>query len=162
MGDAPSAVTTHPGFLLVAVLAFCALCVFLGFIWGKRRGTNLDGSPLGVWIGGAMSAFIGGFVEGAPIGSTAGGGLAGISGKLHADLTGRHLAIEAMFILAAPCLAGLADLRNFVKANSFPNIFLGAPPAPLVSGKPETAKEAVLSHENKNPESDPPAGALSV
>jgi hypothetical protein len=139
---------------VVFVLSF----TFLGFCWGRSRARSINGSPFGVWLGGALSAFVGGFVEGAPIGSTTGGGLAGLTGELHADLTLRHLAIEALFVLAAPCLTGLADVRNFIKANAFPNVFLAAPPAPLVSGKPETAKEAQISHENKNTDS-PPSGA---
>lgn len=153
--------SSHHAIYLALSIMGSILCVFLGFCWGKGK-SGLTGTPLGVWCGGGLSAFIGGFIEGMPIGSSTGAGLAAFTGKIHADLTLRHLAVEALFLLAAPCGAGLADIRNFIKANVFPNVFLAAPPLPIVSGKPETAAEAI-SHENPKPDpvSDPPGAPAS-
>lgn len=75
------------------------------------------------WFGGAVSAFVNGFIDGVPAGSTAGGILAGVDGKLHADLGLRHIAIEAAHLLAVPVASGLADVRAFQKTNAFPPLF---------------------------------------
>ena len=119
---------------LIALIfaAGCAVfCMFVGYIWGKSKGHSIEGSPFGVWLGGAMSTFIGGFVEAAPIGSTSGAGLAGVSGHLHADLTMKHIALEAAFLLSAPVLAGIAELRTYIKSSPFPNVFLPGSPASI-------------------------------
>lgn len=122
--------------LIVAVLV-AAFLVFLGFVWGKSKGHSFTGSTVGVWFGGAMSAFIGGFVEAAPIGSTSGGIMAGASGHIHADLTYKHLMLEALFVLAVPFGAGIAEIRTFVKSQPFPNVFLPDSPPSIQPSAPK-------------------------
>lgn len=124
----------HAIFFAISIVG-TVVSLFLGFCWGKSRGSHLEGSPFGIWLGGAMSAFIGGFVEAAPIGSSGGVMLAASDGQVHADLKVVHLLIEAAHVLAIPALAGLAEIRTYIKANPFPNVFLpGGPPSIPVRG----------------------------
>lgn len=121
--------TKHHAVVLSALALSSGIFLFLGFCWGKGR-SALSGTPLGIWVGGVCSAFIGGFVEGTPIGSTAGAGFAVADGEIHADLKLAHIAIEAAHLLAIPVGTGLADVRNFIKTNPFPNVFLPQAAAP--------------------------------
>ena len=85
---------------------------------------------LKVWLGGAFAAFMDGFIDGAPIGAPAGAGLGYVTGQFHADLGWKHLAVEALHVLAVPVSTGLADVREYRKSNPFPNIFQPATPQP--------------------------------
>ena len=95
-----------------------ALLLVVLFVAGLYKSLSLR-----LWFGGALSAFISGFIEGAPVGSTAGGIVAAGDGQVYADLGGRHLLVEAAHLIAVPLLTGLADVRTYQKTNPFPNIF---------------------------------------
>lgn len=104
----------HPA---VAIIAACLLLILIvAVIW-----TLFQSEEIRVWTGGAWAAFVNGFIEGSPVGGPAGAGIAAADGQVHADLTLRHLAIEAAHVLAVPFFTGLADVRSFNKANPFPN-----------------------------------------
>ena len=93
----------------------------------------LKSARLRVWLGGALSAFISGFIEGAPAGSTGGGLVAAADGQVFADFRGRHLLIEFAHLVAVPFLTGLADVRTFQKSNPFPNLFAPDPVQPAIT-----------------------------
>ena len=115
--------TRHHAIVLVLALVACGLCMFFGFCWGKSRGTHLDGSPLGIWIGGAASAFIGGFWEGAPRSAVRWvGGIAIADHQAFASLGLMHIMILAAHVLAVPVVTGLSDIRTLhvKEASPFP------------------------------------------
>jgi hypothetical protein len=93
-------------------------------IAGPKKDTN---SPLRIWIGGALAAFVTGFIEGAPAGSTGGAAIATFDGQVFADLGTRHILIELAHLVAIPVLTGIADVRGYLKTAPFPNIFAPAP-----------------------------------
>jgi hypothetical protein len=142
----PAASVFHPHtiyILLPIALTLLALCIF-GLIKSQ---------PLRFWFGGALSAFVSGFIEGMPIGSSAGGGIAVLDGQFHADLGSQHILIEVAHILAIPILTGLADIRTYQKSNPFPNVFAPGTPAVPIPKQP-------LDKENvANPPASPPTDA---
>lgn len=89
-------------------------------------------SALRVWIGGALAAFIDGFIDGCPIGGPAGAGMAAADGKL-ADAITKHdtvsIAVVAAHALAVPLFSGIADVKAWKKDKPFPNIFVPSPAA---------------------------------
>lgn len=93
-------------------------------------------APLRFWFGGALSAFVSGFIEGTPIGSPTGGAIAVADGQAHADLGSRHILIEIAHLLAIPLLTGAADVRTYQKTNSFPNVFAPGTPAVPIPKQP--------------------------
>ena len=92
-----------------------------------KRALAVSPTTLKVWTGGALSAFVSGFIEGCPIGSPVGAGAALADGQVHADLDWKHLLIELAHLIAVPFFTGLADIRNYTKANPFPNVFQPSP-----------------------------------
>jgi hypothetical protein len=111
---------------LAYILGSIAVIVLLGVLF--KRVLARSPSTLKIWFGGALSAFVGGFVEGCPIGSTAGAGFAVADGQFHADLDWKHLLVELLHLIAIPFGTGLADIRTYIKSCPFPNIFQPAPP----------------------------------
>ena len=118
--------TDHPHHVLGIVTA---AVLTAGFVAAVVR-TLTHNAEIRYWTGGAWAAFVNGFIEGCPVGSPAGAGIAAADGQVVADLGLRHLAIEAMHVLAVPFFTGLADVRAYTKANPFPNPFTAPPPAP--------------------------------
>jgi hypothetical protein len=111
------------GFVLISILVLFIVAL-------------VKSSRFRIWLGGAFSAFISGFIEGAPAGSTGGGLVAAADGQVFADFRGRHLLIEFAHLAAVPFLTGLADVRTFQKSNPFPNLFAPAPAQPAVQAGP--------------------------
>ncbi len=89
-------------------------------------------SPLRIWLGGALAAFIDGFIDGCPIGGPAGAGIAFADGKLPTDLQWPHIAVAAAHVIAIPIGTGLADVRAWKKDSPFPNIFASNPEPKIV------------------------------
>jgi len=89
----------------------------------------MNTSALLLWLGGAFSAFVSGFIEGCPIGGPVGAGSAAATGHIYSDFTERHILIELAHVLAVPFFTGLADVRGYTNAHPFPNIFAPAEPA---------------------------------
>lgn len=106
-----------------------------------KRALKASPTPVKMWLGGILSAFVAGFIEGCPIGSPVGGGVGLADGQFHADLGGKHLLIELAHIFAVPFFTGLSDVRTFTKANPPPNIFQ---PSPTTLVVPDPA--AAASH----------------
>ena len=90
----------------------------------------MPASPLRIWIGGALAAFVDGFIDGFPIGASGGAGIAVADGKFAQDLNLGHLAITAAHILAIPVCTGVSDVRSWKKDKPFPNIFAATPEPP--------------------------------
>lgn len=135
----------------VLTILGAAFSLFVGFVWGKSKGHALEGSRFGIWLGGAMSAFIGGFLEATPIGSTSGAGLAAATGHVHADLTLKHLCIEVLFLISTPFLAGVAEIRTYIKTNPFPNVFLPDAPPSIAPSPPKAAMAPVIPSTDFHP-----------
>lgn len=109
-----------------------------------RRALARSPSNFKIWVGGAISAFVGGFLEGCPIGSPVGAGTALADGQVYGDLRGRHILIELAHILAVPALTGLSDVRTYTKATPFPNLF--SPPPSVLPGAPPDPAPAAAAH----------------
>jgi hypothetical protein len=95
-------------------------------------------SPLRIWLGGALSAFIDGFIDGCPVGAPAGAGIAAADGKFPTDLGTPGLLIALGHVLLVPVVTGIADVRAWKKDHSFPNIFAPAPAPALNPSTPPT------------------------
>ena len=95
----------------------------------------MNPSPLRIWLGGALAAFIDGFIEGLPIGGTGGAGIAFVDGKFATRLNWFEVAVTVGHIVAIPLGTGLADVRAFKKDHPFPNIFAPSPAAPVNQGQ---------------------------
>jgi hypothetical protein len=119
---------------LVYVLGAVVVLVLSGVLF--RRILARAPTTLRIWFGGALSAFVGGFIEGSPIGSTAGAGFALADGQVHADLDWRHVLIELAHLIAIPFGTGLSDVRNWIRSNPFPNLFQPSTSNPPFSPKP--------------------------
>lgn len=84
----------------------------------------MNNSPLRVWVGGALAAFVDGFIDGFPVGGPAGAGIAFVDGQAPTTFTAdRHWLITAAHVLAVPFFTGVSDVRAWKKDNPFPNIF---------------------------------------
>lgn len=80
-------------------------------------------SPLMQWCGGALGAFVDGFIDGLPIGGSGGAGIAMADGKFASKFELIPLLITAAHIVAIPFGTGLADVRAWKKNHPFPNIY---------------------------------------
>lgn len=113
----------HQVHILIVIIS-TGLCVLLGYVLGTHaKGTTLRGSPLGVWIGGAISAFISGLADAGPSGAVAGGAFTFVDGTAHADLQPGHLLVELIHVAVVPVTAGVMEIKPYIKANPFPNLF---------------------------------------
>ena len=151
---------THLIYILAAAVAAIA-SLFIGYGMGKASKTTLVGSQFGIWLGGILSAFIGGCAKGAPVGSTTGSLLALKTGSIHADLTIRHLAVEAMFLLAGPVLTGITKVDNYIEANPMPNLFTGKPSIPGTTPEPPNPILNKKPNESTNPPPQPAPDPVS-
>jgi hypothetical protein len=105
-------------------------------------------SALRVWIGGALAAFIDGFIDGCPIGGPTGAGIALADGKLADAVTRRDttsIAIVVAHAIAVPFFSGVADIKAWKKDNPFPNIFVPDPTAITAPGAAAITTEPTKS-----------------
>lgn len=84
-------------------------------------------SSLRIWIGGALAAFVDGFIEGLPVGGPLGLAVATTDGAASAAISQhdtKSISLGVLHVLGLAIMTGFADVRAWKKDHSFPNIFV--------------------------------------